>query len=89
MDSERGYTVNIYVPAVDENANKLLNNTLSVGFELRGAGIEAIEDFIPVIVDTVKSTEDVVSQFEDLIQEDVFDAVEDVWSKFSDTFLQY
>ena len=88
LDSERGYTVTVYVPAIDENANKLLNNTLSVGFELRGAGIEAIEEVIPVIVDTMMSAEDAVSKFETIFAEDVLTAVDDVWTKFSDSFLQ-
>ena len=88
LDSERGYTVTVYVSAVDENANKLLNNTLSVGFELRGAGIEAIEEVIPVIVDTMMSAEDAVSKFETIFAEDVLTAVDDVWTKFSDSFLQ-
>lgn len=29
-----GYTVTIYVPAIDENANILLDNTLSVHYNL-------------------------------------------------------
>jgi len=34
--------VTVYVSAINENANKLLNNTLSVGFDLRNAGIDSI-----------------------------------------------
>lgn len=29
LDSQEGYSVTVYVAAIDENANKLLNNTLT------------------------------------------------------------
>jgi len=34
LDSERGFTVTIYAPAINENANILLDNTLSVHYNL-------------------------------------------------------
>ena len=83
MDSERGYTVTVYVPAVDENSNKLLNNTLSVGFEVRSG----IEKMIPTIESTVKSAEDFISELENSYNDKMKPAAEDLWSKFANTFL--
>jgi len=60
LDSDRGYTVTVYVSAVDENSNKLLNNTLTVGFELRNASIDAVKNVIPAIKKTVKSAKDMI-----------------------------
>lgn len=83
LDSERGYTVTVYVPAVDENSNKLLNNTLSVGFEVRSG----IEKMIPTIESTVKSAEDFISELENSYNDKMKPAAEDLWSKFANSFL--
>jgi len=83
LDTERGYTVTVYVPAVDENSNKLLNNTLSVGFEVRSR----IETIIPTIESRVKSAEDFISELENSYNDQLKPAAEDLWSKFANSFL--
>jgi hypothetical protein len=84
LDSERGYTVTVYVPAVDENANKLLKNTLSVAFVARSA----IEKVVPIFENTVETAEIIISDIENAYEEKMKPAAEDLWSVFASHFLQ-
>ena len=80
----------VYVPAIDENANTILNNNLSVNFELRMTRIDdAIQVVVPEIWDRVEKTEEVISHISSVVSDDLVPAAGDLWSKIKgNLFLQ-
>jgi len=90
LDTERGYTVTVYVPAIDENANTLLNNTLSVSYNLRVPRFEdAIDTVVPEIRKSVEKTEEVISNIHKVVTDDLVPQAGDLWSKITgNLFLQ-
>ena len=87
LDTERGYTVTVYVPAIDEKANTLLDNSISVSFKLRNARFEeVVHKVVPEIKKTVEKAEDVISNISNTLSEDIVPAAGDLWSKISGNF---
>jgi hypothetical protein len=56
------------VSAIDENANKLLNNTISVAFNMKSSGFEAIKSGVDVLEESTKSVEGMFEQFASFLQ---------------------